>query len=331
MRNIKLLLFTVIALIGSQSANAEVALAFPGEKFVFETNVPSSVQIDMADFDTSGGMQTFQTWYTDDDGAQVVASGGQVEITMPQTCTHNDGITNITYYNPKSGAMSVLSFRLVTKLSDFDEFDYDYLDNMPMSGNQFKMNFVSRSNPAKANLTVVKTKGTPISKPKPRYPRIPSQFPDKVRIGPWDKRWDPTKTGDQWVFPQNGDSVALKDPADTDGDPWTSAKIEIFPTTTGTSIINQDGSITIGAKKVELGGSYAQGTSIGWTKDKYVITEYYYEDVFVWKDGKWVYLETRKTKRVVQKDVITVILPDGTTKTIVIVTVIDGPTTITIK
>lgn len=331
MRNIKLLLVTFIAIVGSRQASAEVALAFPGEKFVFETEAPSSVQIDMADFNASGGVQTFDTWMTYDDGVQVVTNGNRVEITMPQTCTHNDGINNVTYYNPKTGTLSVLSFRLISSFGDLEDYDYDYLDNMPVSGNQFKLSFVSRSNTTKSNLTVVKTKGTPVAKPKPKFSRIPSNFPDKIRIGPWDRRWDSTKIGEQWVFPQNGDSITLRDPADTDGDPWTTSKLVDLPPTSGNATVNQDGSVTVGGEKINLGGSYAQGTSVGWNCYSFRLTQYYFEDIFVWKDGKWVYLETRVTKRVIVRKAITVILPDGTTQSFIVDQVIDGPTVVTVK
>jgi hypothetical protein len=322
MRNIKFLLLTIIALTGSKHALAEVALVYPGEKLIFETEMPSTARLDFTETYPAAGTQTMPTWSTENDGTTVVTNGKRVEITMPQSCPHNDGIIHVDYYNPELSIYSVLSFRILDEEFSLEDYDYGFLDSMPMAGHQFKLNFVSRSNASVKQLTTAKTKGTPIAKPKPRYPRLPGQFPDKVQIGPWDKRWDNSKVGPQYVFPQNGDSVYLGDPNEQDGDYWLPGAIVNLPPTTGGSTVNHDGTANIGGEKIGVSGGYATGTTISYSMYVVQVKEYYFQDVYVWKNGKWTYSHTVKHTRLVHRIVITIILPDGTSQTTVVVVVV---------
>jgi hypothetical protein len=321
-RNLKLFLLTIIALSGSKHALAEIALVYPGEKLIFETEMPSTAKLDFTSIYPAAGIQTMPAWSTENDGTTVVTNGKRVEITMPQSCPHHDGIIHVDYYNPELNVYSILSFRILEQEFSLEDYDYGYLDSMPMSGDQFKLNFVSRSNLTTKQLTTIKTKGTPVKKPVARYPRLPGQFPDKVQIGPWDKRWDNSKVGPQYVVPQNGDSVFLGNPDEQDGDYWLPGPIQNLPPTNGNSTINHDGTVNIGGEKIGIGGGYATGTTVSYSMYVVQVKEFFYQDVYVWKNGKWTYSHTVKNLRLVHRQVITIILPDGTSRTVVNVVVV---------
>lgn len=241
---------------------AQVVLAYPGETIVFASKLPNSVSIEPPSDFPSIPVLSHDTWsHENNDGLQVVPLAGKVRVVLPYACKSNDGLLNVTYYNPNSGSQSVISFRLVESGKTLDNYEYEYFDQMPVAGKQLDLKFISRSRHGAEFLTVVKGTGKSTTKQRPKHPHTSGQFPDLVQIGPWDKRWDPNKPSPQYVTPRYGDTVVLGDLNETDGDPWiTYGQPKLVSSGSGSGSVYNEGSVALeGGYKV--GVSWGAGTS----------------------------------------------------------------------